>query len=118
MGLPGLGPGLGVGVGGAGLGGPGPGFLPPSGIDPRTLAAMLLANQANAQPGAGAVNEEKKEETAAPAWKEFKTAEGRIFWHCTKTNKSTWDKPDELRSDEEKVLSTATPWRVSEWESS
>lgn len=44
-------------------------------------------------------------------WKEFKTNQGRIFWHNSKTNKSTWDKPDELKSDLERILATSTMWR-------
>ncbi|KAI8382262.1 hypothetical protein BD560DRAFT_386108 [Blakeslea trispora] len=45
-----------------------------------------------------------------PAWKEHQTPEGRKYWYNNATGKSTWEKPDELLSPEEKVLK-ASPWK-------
>eukprot|EP01054_Gregarina_sp_Poly1_P001508 Gregarina_sp_Poly_1__1507@NODE_137_length_13137_cov_148_628156_g122_i0_p2_GENE_NODE_137_length_13137_cov_148_628156_g122_i0NODE_137_length_13137_cov_148_628156_g122_i0_p2_ORF_typecomplete_len635_score112_99FF/PF01846_19/5_8e03FF/PF01846_19/5e07FF/PF01846_19/28FF/PF01846_19/0_64FF/PF01846_19/1_6WW/PF00397_26/4_7e08WW/PF00397_26/0_69RhoGAPFF1/PF16512_5/0_44Glyco_hyd_101C/PF17451_2/1_2Glyco_hyd_101C/PF17451_2/1e02Glyco_hyd_101C/PF17451_2/7_2e03_NODE_137_length_13137_cov_148_628156_g122_i06202524 len=98
------------------MGGSFPGTVFPS-IDPSmlaTMASMLM-------PGVPGFNVPQPPERASPAepqsqppqtlWKEHRTNEGRIFWHNTKTGKSTWDKPDELKTDLEKVLATSTSWR-------
>ncbi|KAI8333311.1 hypothetical protein BC941DRAFT_434373 [Chlamydoabsidia padenii] len=48
--------------------------------------------------------------SAAPQWKETKTPEGRIYWYNTNTRQSTWKKPVELWTEEEKAID-ACPWK-------
>ncbi|KAG1468783.1 hypothetical protein G6F56_003636 [Rhizopus delemar] len=43
-------------------------------------------------------------------WKEHQTAEGRKYWYNNITKQSTWEKPEELLTPEEKVLK-ASSWR-------
>ncbi|KAI9472345.1 MAG: hypothetical protein EXX96DRAFT_653476 [Benjaminiella poitrasii] len=45
----------------------------------------------------------------APVWKEHTTPEGRKYWYNNITRQSTWEKPDELLTPEEKV------WKESAW---
>ena len=45
-----------------------------------------------------------------PVWKEHQTPEGRKYWYNNATGKSTWEKPDELLTPEERVLK-ASPWK-------
>lgn len=35
------------------------------------------------------------------AWKEVKTNEGKIYYHNTTTNKTSWEKPQELMTESE-----------------
>lgn len=42
-------------------------------------------------------------------WKEHTTAEGRKYWYNNITRQSTWEKPDDLLTPEEKVL------KISSW---
>jgi len=44
-------------------------------------------------------------------WTEHKTKDGRKFWHNSSTNKSTWEKPDELKTDHERLLAKQTSWK-------
>eukprot|EP01071_Lankesteria_metandrocarpae_P001929 Lankesteria_metandrocarpae@DN1974_c0_g1_i1.p1 len=44
-------------------------------------------------------------------WTEHKAKDGRIFWHSNLTGKSTWEKPDELKSADEVLWSSQTPWK-------
>ncbi|EZG66546.1 WW domain protein [Gregarina niphandrodes] len=46
-----------------------------------------------------------------PEWKEYTTAEGRVFWHNSRTGRSTWDKPEDFKSDFERLLSTSSAWK-------
>ncbi|KAI9255189.1 hypothetical protein BDA99DRAFT_518130 [Phascolomyces articulosus] len=46
----------------------------------------------------------------AVLWKEHKNAEGRKYWFNTMTRKSTWEKPEELLTPEEKDLMNC-PWK-------
>eukprot|EP01053_Blabericola_migrator_P000812 Blabericola_migrator_1__811@NODE_11_length_24785_cov_110_100736_g8_i0_p3_GENE_NODE_11_length_24785_cov_110_100736_g8_i0NODE_11_length_24785_cov_110_100736_g8_i0_p3_ORF_typecomplete_len674_score119_76FF/PF01846_19/7_6e03FF/PF01846_19/6_5e08FF/PF01846_19/1_4e02FF/PF01846_19/1_6FF/PF01846_19/0_48WW/PF00397_26/3_7e07WW/PF00397_26/0_18RhoGAPFF1/PF16512_5/0_34Ntox28/PF15605_6/7_6e02Ntox28/PF15605_6/2_9e03Ntox28/PF15605_6/1_8PSII_Pbs27/PF13326_6/0_65Glyco_hyd_101C/PF17451_2/1_3Glyco_hyd_101C/PF17451_2/ len=62
-------------------------------------------------PGQSNEQAEGANQVTQSVWREHRTNEGRIFWHNTKTGKSTWDKPDELKTDLEKVLATSTSWR-------
>ncbi|KAJ1654791.1 U1 snRNP protein [Dispira simplex] len=43
-------------------------------------------------------------------WKEYKTPEGRVYFYNTSTKNTTWEKPDELKTSEERALST-TAWK-------
>lgn len=47
---------------------------------------------------------------ARAVWSEFKTAEGKTYWYNAATRQSTWEKPAELKSHTELLLS-ASPWR-------
>lgn len=110
---------------GVSMGAPGFPLTMPQGmanIDPSmlmTMASMFMPNMGNLnvpQPPEQArapaeSNTEQQSQTSQSLWREHRTAEGRIFWHNTKNGKSTWDKPDELKTDLEKVLATSTNWR-------
>jgi hypothetical protein len=42
----------------------------------------------------GAVEEQKKSPSVAPAWVAYKDDEGREYYYCAETNETTWEKPD------------------------
>lgn len=44
------------------------------------------------------------------AWAEFKSPDGRIYYYNHVTKQSSWDKPDELKSQAEKLLANC-PWK-------
>lgn len=44
-------------------------------------------------------------------WTQHITKDGRAFWNNTKTGKSSWDKPDCLKSELELLTSSQTPWK-------
>ncbi|CAO3607198.1 unnamed protein product [Mucor hiemalis] len=46
----------------------------------------------------------------ATLWKEHTTAEGRKYWYNNITRQSTWEKPDNLLTPEEKVLKSSS-WK-------
>merc|ERR550537_469151 len=85
MAPPGMAP---PGMGPPGMGPPGMG---PPGMGPPGMA-----------PGPGA---------AAPKWTEHKAADGRSYYFCASTGESSWDKPDELKTPEERAMSQG-PWKV------
>ncbi|KAL7989748.1 hypothetical protein Chor_012414, partial [Crotalus horridus] len=45
-----------------------------------------------------------------PAWSEHKAPDGRIYYYNAETKQSSWEKPDELKSKAELLLSHC-PWR-------
>ncbi|XP_015670232.2 pre-mRNA-processing factor 40 homolog B [Protobothrops mucrosquamatus] len=45
-----------------------------------------------------------------PAWSEHKAPDGRIYYYNAETKQSSWEKPDELKSKAELLLSRC-PWR-------
>ncbi|XP_026570544.1 pre-mRNA-processing factor 40 homolog B isoform X2 [Pseudonaja textilis] len=45
-----------------------------------------------------------------PAWSEHKAPDGRIYYYNAETKQSSWEKPDELKSKAEILLSHC-PWR-------
>ncbi|ETE64084.1 Pre-mRNA-processing factor 40-like B, partial [Ophiophagus hannah] len=45
-----------------------------------------------------------------PAWSEHKAPDGRIYYYNAETKQSSWEKPDELKSKAEILLSLC-PWR-------
>ena len=48
----------------------------------------------------------------AMTWVTHKTADGREYYHNTATNQTAWEKPIELKSDQEKALAAAaTDWQ-------
>ena len=47
---------------------------------------------------------------STPLWTEHKTPEGKMYWFNTKTQASTWEKPDDLKSETEKKLAKC-PWK-------
>ncbi|XP_066471827.1 pre-mRNA-processing factor 40 homolog B isoform X1 [Tiliqua scincoides] len=45
-----------------------------------------------------------------PAWSEHRAPDGRIYYYNSETKQSSWEKPDELKSKAELLLSRC-PWR-------
>eukprot|EP01084_Bolivina_argentea_P201244 344028_1 len=43
-------------------------------------------------------------------WQELRTEDGLIYYFNRKTQETTWDKPDELMSDDEKAYATDWVW--------
>ncbi|XP_049849283.1 pre-mRNA-processing factor 40 homolog A-like [Schistocerca gregaria] len=52
----------------------------------------------------------KKHATSSNVWSEHKTGDNKTYWYNSVTNVSTWEKPDELKTEFEKAQD-ATPWR-------
>ncbi|XP_075223111.1 pre-mRNA processing factor 40 isoform X2 [Lycorma delicatula] len=71
--------------------------LPPS-IPPPTLISPSV-------PGSGEEHEEKHSD-----WSEHKAPDGRIYYYNNVTKQSLWEKPDELKTPAELLLSQC-PWK-------
>ena len=48
--------------------------------------------------------------TAKQAWTEHKAPDGRTYYYHAGTRQSSWEKPEELKSEAEKLLSEC-PWK-------
>lgn len=53
------------------------------------------------------VDQPKKQKSV---WTEHKSVDGKIYYYNTETKQSTWEKPDELKSPAEQMLSKC-PWK-------
>ncbi|XP_035826647.1 pre-mRNA-processing factor 40 homolog A isoform X2 [Aplysia californica] len=94
------------------MGGPPPGFMPP-GMDP-----VFPMNPANiptpsamppqAYPGGDKAATSTTEKRSA--WGEHKAPDGRIYYYNSLTKESSWEKPEDLKSPQEKLLSQC-PWK-------
>ncbi|CDH54776.1 predicted protein [Lichtheimia corymbifera JMRC:FSU:9682] len=47
---------------------------------------------------------------SGPVWREHQNAQGKKYWFNTVTRQSTWEKPEELLTPEEKALMSC-PWK-------
>lgn len=52
----------------------------------------------------------KPHSVSSNAQKEYKNAEGRVYWSHAVTKQSVWEKPDELRTPFERAMGK-TPWK-------
>ncbi|KAK2195617.1 bifunctional WW domain/FF domain/Pre-mRNA-processing factor Prp40/Tetratricopeptide-like helical domain superfamily/FF domain superfamily/WW domain superfamily [Babesia duncani] len=50
----------------------------------------------------------------ASIWTKHVTKEGRCYFFNQLTKKSQWDKPDELKTDEERLMEAQTSWKLYE----
>ncbi|KAI8098062.1 uncharacterized protein B0P05DRAFT_523202 [Gilbertella persicaria] len=73
---------------------------PPGNYSPYGTPPMPAATPAAAPWGAPPMS----------VWKEHTTPEGKKYWYNTATRASTWEKPDELLTPEERVLKTSA-WK-------
>lgn len=78
--------------------GPGMGYPPP--MFPGPMPGGEMAPGVGATPG---------QESKSP-WGEFKAPDGRTYYYNSVSKKSSWEKPDELKSPTEKLLSQC-PWK-------
>ncbi|KAM3846699.1 pre-mRNA-processing factor 40 homolog B isoform 2-T2 [Vipera latastei] len=60
--------------------------------------------------GSPALDTGRKFSLQKPAWSEHKAPDGRIYYYNAETKQSSWEKPDELKSKAELLLSRC-PWR-------
>ncbi|XP_028847061.1 pre-mRNA-processing factor 40 homolog A isoform X2 [Denticeps clupeoides] len=105
-----------------------PGMMPPMipgmMMPPRLPAASLqptgppgvspVDNSASSAPGTSstATNGSPQEEQPKKksVWTEHKSLDGKTYYYNTETKQSTWEKPDELKSPVEQMLSKC-PWK-------
>ncbi|XP_076461336.1 pre-mRNA-processing factor 40 homolog A-like isoform X2 [Babylonia areolata] len=78
-----------------------PGMPPPMGFPPPMFPGGEM-NQGTPPPPA-------TQENKSP-WGEFKAPDGRTYYYNSVTKKSSWEKPDELKTITEKLLSQC-PWK-------
>ncbi|KAK9505433.1 hypothetical protein O3M35_009496 [Rhynocoris fuscipes] len=106
--------------------GPPPGFIPPPGMMPGppgipfgipppgfAFPGQVIGEPTKNGPEVLKNNEEKDGEESKDKkndWTEHKAPDGRIYYYNTVTKKSLWEKPDELKSPAEKLLSNC-PWK-------
>ncbi|XP_013917312.1 PREDICTED: pre-mRNA-processing factor 40 homolog B [Thamnophis sirtalis] len=71
-----------------------------------TQAASVIPMQQNVILGGSPVLDTGRKK---PAWSEHKAPDGRIYYYNAETKQSSWEKPDELKSKAEILLSRC-PW--------
>ncbi|XP_044277806.1 pre-mRNA-processing factor 40 homolog B isoform X2 [Varanus komodoensis] len=80
---------------------------------PVTQAAPVIPNpltaamQQNVIVGSSAVLDTGRKK---PAWSEHRAPDGRVYYYNSETKQSSWEKPDDLKSKAELLLSRC-PWR-------
>uniref|UniRef100_A0A674N6F7 Pre-mRNA-processing factor 40 homolog A n=1 Tax=Takifugu rubripes TaxID=31033 RepID=A0A674N6F7_TAKRU len=96
-----------------------PGIMPPMGTPPLgqipgmippMMPAMMLPpriSAASVQP-TGPVTQHTQ--TSKSVWTEHKSMDGKTYYYNTETKQSTWEKPDDLKSPAEQMLSKC-PWK-------
>ncbi|KAK7473354.1 hypothetical protein BaRGS_00035402 [Batillaria attramentaria] len=85
-----------------------PGMPPPMGPSMGYPPPMYPGPMPGGDMGAG-VGAQPGQESKSP-WGEFKAPDGRTYYYNNVTKKSSWEKPDELKSPTEKLLSQC-PWK-------
>uniref|UniRef100_A0A7N8X5I5 Pre-mRNA-processing factor 40 homolog A n=1 Tax=Mastacembelus armatus TaxID=205130 RepID=A0A7N8X5I5_9TELE len=58
----------------------------------------------------GSPQEEQPKKVCKSLWTEHKSLDGKTYYYNTETKQSTWEKPDELKSPAEQMLSKC-PWK-------
>uniref|UniRef100_A0A7N8Y9F7 Pre-mRNA-processing factor 40 homolog A n=1 Tax=Mastacembelus armatus TaxID=205130 RepID=A0A7N8Y9F7_9TELE len=74
----------------------------PPGVD-STAAAPGTASTTNGSP-------QEEQPKKKSLWTEHKSLDGKTYYYNTETKQSTWEKPDELKSPAEQMLSKC-PWK-------
>ncbi|XP_041924901.1 pre-mRNA-processing factor 40 homolog A isoform X2 [Alosa sapidissima] len=78
----------------------------PPGVSPVDSAA---SSASTTTPSATA-NDSPQDDQPKKVWTEHKSLDGKIYFYNTETKQSTWEKPDELKSPAEQMLSKC-PWK-------
>ncbi|XP_023674728.1 pre-mRNA-processing factor 40 homolog A isoform X2 [Paramormyrops kingsleyae] len=88
----------------------------PPGVSPAEAAASSASGTLTSNP---AVSSMQQGVTASPkdeqpkkksVWTEHKSVDGKTYYYNTETKQSTWEKPDDLKSPAEQLLSKC-PWK-------
>ncbi|KAM6268716.1 pre-mRNA-processing factor 40 homolog A isoform 1-T1 [Porphyrio hochstetteri] len=74
---------------------------------PQTTHPVVCAAQQTATANSS-VNEEHSKQKST--WTEHKSPDGRTYYYNTETKQSTWEKPDDLKTPAEQLLSKC-PWK-------
>ncbi|XP_062390029.1 pre-mRNA-processing factor 40 homolog A isoform X2 [Sardina pilchardus] len=104
-----------------------PGMMPPMMpgmmMPPRMPAASLQptgppgvspvdsgASSASTTTPSATANDSPQDDQPKKVWTEHKSLDGKVYFYNTETKQSTWEKPDELKSPAEQMLSKC-PWK-------
>jgi len=61
---------------------------------------------------ATSVADDMMSSSAVSKWAEHRTPEGKVYYHNTETNETSWEKPDELKTGQERAVGAAqTAWK-------
>lgn len=80
-------------------------------LDGKTLGGYIFKKPLSASIGEGVFGEVKKakpEDVTAGEWKEFKTPDGRAYWHNKTTKQTTWTRPAPIQMVSPLAASAAT----------
>ncbi|XP_053564011.1 pre-mRNA-processing factor 40 homolog B isoform X1 [Bombina bombina] len=87
-----------------------PSLVPPL-VPSMMLPAVTSSSTTAAAPGAESVSSKVTQPTPTKSmWTEHKAPDGRTYFYNPVTKQSTWEKPDELKSNAELLLSKC-PWK-------
>ncbi|XP_064574246.1 pre-mRNA-processing factor 40 homolog A [Zonotrichia leucophrys gambelii] len=73
----------------------------------QTAHAVVSAVQQSSSSSSSASEEHSKQKST---WTEHKSPDGRTYYYNTETKQSTWEKPDDLKTPAEQLLSKC-PWK-------
>ncbi|XP_063069622.1 pre-mRNA-processing factor 40 homolog A isoform X2 [Engraulis encrasicolus] len=80
----------------------------PPGVSPvENAAPSAAATTASATTNDSPQDDQPKKKSA---WTEHKSLDGKVYFYNTETKQSTWEKPDDLKSTAEQMLSKC-PWK-------
>ncbi|XP_071666761.1 pre-mRNA-processing factor 40 homolog A isoform X2 [Patagioenas fasciata] len=74
---------------------------------PQTTHPVVCAAQQTATTNSSATEDHSKQKST---WTEHKSPDGRTYYYNTETKQSTWEKPDDLKTPAEQLLSKC-PWK-------
>ncbi|KAM4667928.1 pre-mRNA-processing factor 40 homolog A isoform 5-T5 [Amazona ochrocephala] len=75
---------------------------------PQTTHPVVCAAQQTATTNSSVSEEHSKQKSST--WTEHKSPDGRTYYYNTETKQSTWEKPDDLKTPAEQLLSKC-PWK-------
>uniref|UniRef100_A0A8C4DM32 Pre-mRNA-processing factor 40 homolog A n=1 Tax=Dicentrarchus labrax TaxID=13489 RepID=A0A8C4DM32_DICLA len=82
-----------------------PGIMPPMGAPPMGQVSLCFCCSSNAS-----IHPAMSQLGAKSLWTEHKSLDGKTYYYNTETKQSTWEKPDDLKSPAEQMLSKC-PWK-------